>query len=138
MVKFKLSRDQARLIESQWIKGMLLLATTKLNNNAGRDIPFLNCKIVVSLLKDVELTLSKKLINSSKTTNLSFELSDAHGVVFYMYLMDYPIAMVRNADWLFRQKLCDIISPQIFSNRPATYEAPPTSIDNFIKMTYED
>ena len=135
MPKFKISRDQTRLVERNWIPYMIMFAESKLRSNAGKDAQYLNCKIIVSLLKDIELSLKRKLLGSALT--LSFNLSDAHCAAFYFYLMIHPIASQQVYEFTFRQQLCDILHRQLFADRPPAHESVPLTINDFIEMIYD-
>jgi hypothetical protein len=129
MIKFKLTRDQARLIEREWISFMIMNAASAVHSNAGIDNKFLSSKIVLSLLLDVQLMFKKKLLNS--TNNLSFSLSIAHAAAFYVYLMKRPIDAENVWAINMRQKLCDELYKELFADRPPAHEGVPLSWADF-------
>jgi hypothetical protein len=129
MITIRLTRDQARFIDEVFMSYMIMHAKSDLNSNAGNDAKYLNCKIVVSLLKDVELAIKKKLLNTSN--KVSLKLTDAHASAFYVYLMKRPVDHINVWAVNFRQQLCDELHPQLFNDRPPVHESVPITLADY-------
>lgn len=134
MATIKLTRDQARLVSKNWMPYMIMFAESKLRSNSSKDVAFLNCKIMLSLLQEIDIMFQRKLLGSSN--NLSFKLSDAQASIFYFYLMIHPIASIDVYAYNFRQQLCNALHKDLFFNRPPAPESTFT-IQELIDMDYE-
>lgn len=120
MITIKLIRDQARMIDKTFLPYMVSLAVTKVHDAAEtfgaklapfRDKDYINCKIVLSLIFDVQKLFRRRLATDVK--NFTFKLSDAHAIALYHFLMNHPIDESQVYAHLLRQQLCDHIYKQL-------------------------
>lgn len=111
MVTLPLTRDEARMIQKNFLPYMLLLIKAKAAGAETGSNKHLRYKIVFSLICDVKVMFTKKLATGAK--KLKFKLSDAHGIALYVLLMRQPIAVEAVYAHLLRQKLCDRLYQQL-------------------------
>lgn len=111
MITLKLRRDQARIVEKSFLPFMMRLIKAKLNIYPSASNRYLRCKILLSLIFDVEVIFRKKLATTNN--NMKFKLSDAHAIAFYVFLMKLAIDTDQVYVNLIRQNLCNEIYRQL-------------------------
>lgn len=112
MISFKLKRDDARWIEEHWLRFMIRVAETKMNDAKNHHAEYLNCKLLHSQLQELQVMFQKKLLTSP--VKLKFKLSDAHAITFYKFLMAQPISEEEVYYINMRQQLCDGLHHELF------------------------
>ena len=111
MIILRLTRDQARLIEKNFLPYMIMLAKSKAASVSTGSIKHLRYKIILSLIHDVQLLFKRKLLTTA--LKLKFNLSDAHGVAFYIFLMRQPISDKEIFAQVLRQQICNHLYQQL-------------------------
>jgi hypothetical protein len=135
MIKFKITRDQARMIQEQWFPYMVAAAASQLANNAGNDAKYLNAVILESLLLEVRKMFRGKLFNAEDkpgNPNFTFNLKRSQAPAFYVSIMQLGIDVQNVYAFAFRQQLCDVLHQQLFANRPPAHESVPLSINDYL------
>ena len=135
MIKFKITRDQARMIQEQWFPYMILSANTLVANNAGNDAKYLNAITIKSLLTEVQKKFREKLFNAEDkpgNPTFTFNLKLSQAPAFYVSVMQLGIDINNVYAFNFRQQLCDGLYLQLFANRFPAFESVPLTINDFI------
>ncbi len=111
MIKIKLTRDQARLIEQNCLPYMVMLTEMKVHDTSTLGPEYFISKILNSLITEVHVSFKRKLLG--KGNNLSFPFTDAHGIAFYSLFLTHPIEAKQEYLINLRQQVCDIMHKQI-------------------------
>ena len=136
MIKLRLTRDEARLIDDYWLPFMIKLVWSNLRTNAGNHGKYLNCKILLSLLCDVQMSLKRKLLTSKNQFSLS--LTEAEASAFYVYLMKQPIDACFVYAVNMRQSMCNHLHKELFADTPPVFDAAPFSMADLYEEYFEE
>lgn len=111
MVRFKLSRDQAREIEEKFFPYMMLAEKMKLRDARMHEYEFFITKMKISLLHDIIITFKRKLLTDQK--KFLFKFPDHHGICLYQLLIKQPVDSTRVYDVWLRQNLMNVLHKQL-------------------------
>jgi hypothetical protein len=111
MITLKLTRDNARIIERDFLPYMIMLAQSKLRSAESLSNQYFIRKMFLSLMLEIQLKFKKKLLESS--AKIKFTFSEAHAIAFYIFLMKRPVDPDQVYVSLLRQQVCDLIYKQL-------------------------
>src|SRR5438874_9104894 len=111
MIAFKLTRDDARIIDRDFLPYMVMLAQAKLRSAPSLSNQYFIRKMFLSLMLEIQLKFKKKLLDPS--SKIKFTFSEAHGIAFYIFLMKRPVDPDQVYVSLLRQQICDLIYKQL-------------------------
>jgi hypothetical protein len=112
MIKLKLKRDDARLLETAFLPYMVMLAQSRLRSAEHFTLDYFNSKIVLSLISEVQLSFKRKLLGKAK--KMLFNFNDAHAIAFYMMLMKQPVDEKHVYALNLRHQICDALHKQLY------------------------
>lgn len=112
-ITFRTTRDQARMLEQNFMPLMMRMADSRMRNHAAHQSKFMTGTMLYSLLEEVERKFKKKLL--AEANKFSFKLKRHEAIAFYYFLMKIPIDTALVYAYTFRQHLCDVLHQQLFT-----------------------
>lgn len=112
MISLKFHRDQARCIEENFLPLMLKFAELKLRETQNSTDDFLNAKILLTLINEVNIIFKRKLL--TQAIKFHFKFNDAQAITFYKFLMNHPVPPSQFYLNNLRQHVIDVLHPQFY------------------------
>lgn len=111
MLTLKMTRDQARMIEQNFLPFILMNCQVQIHDNADHLVRYLSKRVMLSLMREIDVIFKRRLLGTGNKMNI--KLSDAHAIVFYVKMMEHPVEDKEVHMILLRQKICDYIYQQL-------------------------
>lgn len=111
MMQIKLTRDQARAVQRNFLNYLGQVAEMKVLDSAKNIDENLNCRVIRSLMRDIAKKYEKKLLTAANT--LRFNFTDAEGITLYKMLMAVPVPADQFWYCNLRTHICDTLHRQI-------------------------
>lgn len=111
MIKFKIDRDQARLIQQDFFPFMERWLATQFDNARGKKEERWSVLIVHDLLLEVMQQFNKRL--SSAQQRFTIRFNNAQAVILYRLLIILPISAEKHYHNLVRQTVIAILDKEL-------------------------
>lgn len=82
----------------------------KLRDAAPASNDYFNNKILLTLIKEVQIIFKRKLL--TQAINFHFRLNDAQAITLYKFIMEHPVPAIELYLLNLRQHVCDVLHKQ--------------------------
>lgn len=117
-VKLKLKRDEARIVEQEFLPYMIAAAEAHVRSSPVDEL--YNHKAMLSMIHKIDLTFKRKLLSTSN--KLSFHFEDHYAYTLFQALGRLPLGEQIGFKHTLRQRLIGAIDQQLSEPVPAATE----------------